>query len=186
MNALTPCSLIFILCLITISHSSLPANAWAHDHPYGHDLLKQICNETFKERIHCIRILRGDRKLLQARNIFEFSKAILELALKKGKEGQKFLKKLAKETKAEAIATCANEWHGGVVGSFRSALEELKESPETANYDAAVAADGPAYCETILAKAHIVNPNISALNHQMLLLSNIAFLATNKIPTYQI
>jgi len=126
--------------------------------------------------------LSGDSKVLEATNIFYFSKAILELALQKGQEGQQFLKKLAKETKAEAIAMCADQWHDGVVGSFWSALNELKESPDTANYDAKVAGDGATYCEDSLAKAHIVNPAITALNHQISILSNIAYLATNKIP----
>jgi len=182
MNALTPCSLIFILCLITISHSSLPANAWAHDLRYGDDLMNQVCQETLGQKMDCIKLLSGDRKVLEATNIFDFSKAILELALQKGKEGQQFLKKLAQETKAQAIATCANQWYAGVVGSFWSALNELKESPDTANYDAKVAGDGATYCEDSLAKAHIVNPAITALNHQTSLLSLIAFLATNRIP----
>jgi len=109
MNALTPCSLIFILGLITISHSSLSANARAYDLRYGHDLMNQVCQETLEERMNCIKILSGDSKVLEATNIFYFSKAILELALQKGQEGQQFLKKLAKETKAEAIAMCADQ-----------------------------------------------------------------------------
>ncbi|CAJ1976913.1 unnamed protein product [Sphenostylis stenocarpa] len=183
MNSSTLCSL--ILCLITISHHPLPANARAHGHREligsSENLIKQICKETFEEEINCMSILRADPQIVHATNIFGFSKAILELALKKGEEGQNFLKGLVKTTKSEAIASCANKCYDGVVGSFSSALAELKVSPDTASYDAKVAGDGSVNCETALANAHILNPAISSLNHQIWLLSKIASLATNKI-----
>ncbi|KAG4919207.1 hypothetical protein JHK82_056647 [Glycine max] len=183
MNTSALCSLMLTLCLILISYSLLLANAKANgDHCLlgnSQQMIDQICNQTSQNENECLKILKADPKIVQAKDYFEISKAILKLATKKAKEGQHFLKGLAHKTGSAAIALCANQWYPYTVGSFGSALGELKESPDTANYDAKVAGDGPVYCDEAIAKAHIVNPAISALNHKTSLLSFIAFLATN-------
>jgi len=83
-----------------------------------------------------------------------------------------------------AIAECANSDYEYVVMAFRSALSELIYDSLTAifaNNDAKHAAYGPEYCETALTSVHIVNLAISILNHQISLLSFIAFLAINQL-----
>lgn len=183
MNSSTLCSL--ALCSILISHSLLLANAIAHGHrePRGNspDLISQICKETLQDQSNCTDILREDPKIVQAKNFFEFSKAVLELALRKGINGQNFFKGLAQKIGAPALVECANSDYNDVVGSFGSALDELKEDHLSANYDAKVAGDGSKNCERALAIAHIVNPTISTLNYQISLLSDIAYLATNRL-----
>lgn len=186
MNASALCSLMLTLCLILISYSLLLANAKANgDHCLlgnSQQMIDQICNQTSQNENECLKILKADPKIVQAKDYFEISKAILKLATKKAKEGQHFLKGLAHKTGSAAIALCANQWYPYTVGSLGSALAELKESPDTASYDAKVAGDGPVYCEEAIAKAHIVNRDISAINHQTSLLSFVAFLATNYLP----
>ncbi|KAK7343747.1 hypothetical protein VNO77_12756 [Canavalia gladiata] len=71
------------------------------------------------------------------------AQVILELALNKGTEGQNFLKGLVQTNNVLAIQECATFHYDGMIGSFRSSLKELEEDPETANYDAKVAGDGP-------------------------------------------
>ncbi|XP_020208552.1 uncharacterized protein LOC109793497, partial [Cajanus cajan] len=107
--------------------------------------------------------------------------AVLELSLNKGIAGQNFPKELTKKNNASAIANCATIHYDEVVGSFKSALAELKEDPDTANYDAKVAGDGAVSCQQALDDAHIVNPDINALNNQISLLNHISFLATNHL-----
>ncbi|XP_061345115.1 uncharacterized protein LOC133290972 [Gastrolobium bilobum] len=175
MNASALCSLLLTLCLILISHSPLQANA------KGQRVCGQVCKEALEDRAMCMTILRSDPRILRSKNYVQLSKMVLQLALNKGIEGQNFLKQLALTNISPAIEQCANFDYDGVVESFKSALGELEDDPQTANYDAKVAGDGPDTCERGLAAAHIVNPAISALNREILLLSKIAFLATNKL-----
>ncbi|KHN48587.1 hypothetical protein glysoja_034210 [Glycine soja] len=126
----------------------------------GSDLIDKICKKIPQHRIECTNILRADPRVQRAKNLLEFSEAVLKLALKKGIEGQKFLK------------------------GYWSALSELIYDSLTAifaNNDAKHAAYGPEYCETALTSVHIVNLAISILNHQISSLSFIAFLAINQL-----
>ncbi|KAJ1424980.1 Pla a 1-like [Sesbania bispinosa] len=134
-----------------------------------------------EDQVSCMNILKSNPKFMHAKNIRQLTAAFLEMAINKGIEGQNFLKGLAQTTNSPAITQCANFDYDGVVGSFRSALGELKEDPLTASYDAKVAGDGPETCDRGLASEHIVNPQIIALNKQILLLSKIAFLLTDKL-----
>lgn len=79
-------SLLIIACLIPICRSSLPTNSRAYGH-HDHGLIGQICNETKQDQmINCTNILRADPRILSAKKIVEFSKAVLELALNKAKD----------------------------------------------------------------------------------------------------
>ena len=173
--------LLFTLGLILIiSHAADAANSKSSSG--GSKLIDEVCNAAMEEdRASCLQVLRSDPKISSAKNYLQLSQYILELALQKGIQGQNFLKEIAKTNKSPAIQQCAGFDYDGVVGSFSSALGELKEDPETANYDAKVAGDGPETCERGLADEHIVNPSISSLNKNIKLLSTIAFLATNHL-----
>ncbi|XP_027364696.1 uncharacterized protein LOC113871788 [Abrus precatorius] len=171
-------SLVFTLCLILLSHSPLAANAKS-EKSHGSDLVGKICKETMQDNARCLELLNEEPRTHEAKNYLELSKVILEFALKKGIEGQNFLKGLG--TASRAISECANFHYNGVVGSFRSSLNEISDDPQTANYDAKVAGDGPDACARGLASEKIVNPDINALNSKISLLSNIAFWATDKL-----
>lgn len=179
MNSSAVSSLLLTLCLVLIiSHH---ADARGGGGGGGSKLIGQVCNEALEHRANCMSVARSNPKILRAKNYVQLSKAILELGLNKGIQGQNFLKGLAASNNVPAIVHCANNDYDGVVGSFRSSLGELSEDPQTANYDAKVAGDGPDTCERGLAAARIVNPAISNLNKEIWMLSFMAFLATNHL-----
>ncbi|RYQ93063.1 hypothetical protein Ahy_B09g099324 [Arachis hypogaea] len=181
MNSSTKSFILFSLGLVLI----IANVAQAEEKSATLDLSKlviKVCDATATERAKCMDIMRSNPKMLSAKNIVQLSQAILELGISKGKEGQKFLKELAKKSKSPALEQCAGFDYDGVVGSFKSALGEIKEDPMTANYDAKVASDGPDTCDRGLESEKIVNPAITELNKEIRLLSGIAFAATNFIP----
>ncbi|KAE9592521.1 hypothetical protein Lal_00028501 [Lupinus albus] len=170
-------SFLFTLSLVLTSYAILPASSSS--------LFEQLCikvKETGSDERQCLHILNVHPKLGSAKNYNELSKNILQLALKKSIEAQNFLKEVIKTNPSAALRECATIDYDGVVASFRSSLSELKEDTETANYDAKVGGDGPTTCDRALAAEKINNPAIAALNKDILLLSNIAFLATDMLP----
>ncbi|CAJ2629843.1 unnamed protein product [Trifolium pratense] len=176
MNSSTFCSL--FLGLILISQSPLSANARG----LGGGLVDELCNsEYIEDKIACHSILGSNPEAMKAKNYKQLSRAILTIGINKAVEGQSFLKGLAATTKSPALTQCANFDYDGVVGSFKSSLGEIKEDTETANYDAGVAHDGPAQCDRGMEAEHIVNPQVTALNRQIFLLSQMASYATDKL-----
>ncbi|KAK7277402.1 hypothetical protein RIF29_18554 [Crotalaria pallida] len=170
-------SSLFILCLVLVSYAALPAS--------GTNLYDSLCKEVKtagSDEARCLQILNADPGFAAAKNYFQLSKRILQLGVKKSIEGQNYLKGVMIKNPSAAIRECATLDYDGVVGSFRSALGELKEDSMTANYDAKVGGDGPTTCDRALAEEKINNPAIAALNKDIYLLSNLAFLATNKLP----
>ncbi|KAJ1438425.1 Pectinesterase inhibitor domain [Sesbania bispinosa] len=175
MNSSTLSSLFFTLSLILlISHTPFPAS--------GANLYEAVCKEAEKDSARCLQILKDEPRIASARTYDDLSKFILEFGLKRATEGQNYLKEVMKTNPTPAITQCATVHYDGVVGSFKSSLGELEEDVLTANYDAKVAGDGPTTCNSLLADEKINNPTISALNSDILLISKIAFLATNKLP----
>ncbi|KAK7315289.1 hypothetical protein VNO77_33828 [Canavalia gladiata] len=175
MNSSTLSSLLFTLFLILISHAPLPTS--------GEILYESLCNEAGQDQAGCLQILKEDARFAEAKDYIKLSKLILEMGVKKGTEVQKHLKEIMKTNPSPAITQCATTLYDGVVGSFKSSMGELKVDGLTANYDAKVAGDGPVTCDTALAASNIANPQIAALNKDILLISKLAYLATNKIPT---
>ncbi|XP_004489730.1 uncharacterized protein [Cicer arietinum] len=145
-------------------------------------LFEDVCKATAEDNDRCLQILKSEPKIVSANSDIALCKLILQFALKKGEEAQNYLKEMMKTNPSPAIKECATIHYDEVVGSFKSSLGELKEDELTANYDAKVAGDGPTTCETALASENINIPKISDLNKEILLLSKIAFLATNKLP----
>ncbi|KAE9618321.1 hypothetical protein Lal_00047973 [Lupinus albus] len=173
------CSLLFTLGLVLISNAFMHAEA--NKGKGGKSLIEGICEETLEDKANCMRAVGSDSNVLKAKNSLQLAKAILEIALKKGIEGQSLLKELAASTNSQDLVQCANFDYDEVVLSFRSALGELKDDAQTASYDAAVAVDGPVTCNRRLAGAGIVNPVISSLNSEIMLFSNIAARATDHL-----
>ncbi|KAL2334948.1 hypothetical protein Fmac_016161 [Flemingia macrophylla] len=166
--------LFFTISLILILHAPLPT--------LGTNFCETICDEAGKDEARCLEILKVDPKMVKASSYAEISKLILKLGEEKAASAQKALKEIMKTNPSPAIAECATTFYDGVVASFKSSLGELKVDALTANYDAKVAGDGPTTCDKALASANIVNPSISTLNKDILLISKLAFIATNKIP----
>jgi len=185
MNSSTLCSLLVTLCLILLFQSPLPTKASrSHVHHrvlgVGHDLIDQVCNET-NEYILCQKVLREDSEIVHAKNFTELSVAILKLGLKKGVEGQIFLRGLTKEKHVPAIEHCASSDYDGVIRAFRSSLGEIKYDLPAANYDARIAGDGADDCDRALVAEHIHNPKIFYLNRQISMLGFVAFSAMEKM-----
>ncbi|XP_058773386.1 uncharacterized protein LOC131647507 [Vicia villosa] len=169
MNPSKLSSLLFTLSLIFISQASCA-------------LYEDVCKGAMEDSARCLQVLKAEPRIASAKNEMELCKLVLEFALKKGTEAQKYLKEMMKTNPAAAIKDCATTHYDEVVESFKSSLGELKVDPITANYDAKVAGDGAVTCDTALAREKINIPAISALNKEIKLISKIAFLATNKLP----
>ncbi|KAL9317680.1 hypothetical protein ACSQ67_014197 [Phaseolus vulgaris] len=177
MNSSALCSFVVALCLVMVSYSPMAANASGEQ-----GLAEQICMENLDDKEGCTLLLKqADPKIVNAMTFDDLAQATLEWAVTKGTEAQAFLKQLAQMDNNPAITQCANFDYDGVVASFKSALEELQEDPQTASYDAKVAGDGPACCDRGLASANITNPAIAALNRQIVILSTMAFTAVCKL-----
>ncbi|CAJ1976915.1 unnamed protein product [Sphenostylis stenocarpa] len=171
MNTSTLCSVVVTLCVVLISSSPMTVNAKG-------GLAAKLCMDTLEDKDGCMELLKqADPKIVTAKSYEELARAVLGWAVTKGTEGQIFLKGLALVNNNPAIVQCAGFHYDGVVASFKSAMAELKDDPQTASYDAKVASDGPAACERGLVAAKINNPAIIALNRQIVLLSTLAFLA---------
>lgn len=172
MNSSTLFLLSFTLSLILIS--PLPT--------LGTSLYESLCDNAGVDKARCLEVLKAEPQIVGAKDNVELCKLILEFGLKKGLEAQRFLKDAMMTTPSPAIVQCATSLYDGTIGSFKSSLSELAEDGQTANYDAKVAGDGPTTCDIALSNAKIVNPTISALNKDILLISKLAFLATDKLP----
>ncbi|ESW15557.1 hypothetical protein PHAVU_007G082100 [Phaseolus vulgaris] len=177
MNSSALCSLVVALCLVMVSYSPMAANAKGEQ-----GLAESLCMESLENREECLVLLKqAGPKIAKAKTFDDLAQATLEWALAKGRDGQAFLKGLAKIDNNPAIVQCANFDYDGVVASFKSALEGFKDDPQTASYDAKVASDGPAGCDRGLASANVNNPAITALNRQIFFLSDMAFKAVCKV-----
>ncbi|KAI5400124.1 hypothetical protein KIW84_065161 [Lathyrus oleraceus] len=174
MNSSTFCSVFLGLILI----SQYPFAANARSHGLKGSLITIVCGAS-SNMAECNKILGSNPHAAEVKSYRELAKVVLEMALEKASAGQSFLKGLAAETKSPALTQCANFDYDGVVMSFKSSLGELKKDPQTANYDAKVASDGPAQCDRGMAAGHVVNPEVTALNSLIAFYSELAFLVTN-------
>ncbi|KAK7281169.1 hypothetical protein RIF29_08912 [Crotalaria pallida] len=160
--------LLFTLSMMLIFQCSKPA--------LGESLYESVCKET--KNPSCFPLLKGDPRIPSAKDYLEISRFILEFGVKKGREGQAYLQGIAKKYPTELIKLCANNFYSSTILSFQSAILELKEDFLTANYDAKVAGDGPAYCAERLKEINIEEPLI---NQEVALISQAAFFATNHL-----
>lgn len=174
MNSSTLFLMLFTLSLILISHAPMST--------LGITLYESLCDQAGQDKARCLEVLQAEPQIVGAKDSVELCKLVLELGLKKGLEAQTFLKEAMKTNPSPAIMQCATTLYDGTIGSFKSSLGELSEDGLTANYDAKVAGDGPTTCDTALSNANIINPSISALNKDILLISKLAYLATDNLP----
>ncbi|XP_020205253.1 uncharacterized protein LOC109790500 [Cajanus cajan] len=166
--------LMFTFSLILIFHAPLPTLATT--------LCEALCEEAKEDKGRCLHLLKLDPRILEATDNIEISKLILGFGLRKAKRTQKLLKEMMETNHSPLLAECATTIYGGMLSSFRSSIAELTVDSLSANYDAQVAGDGTKTCEKVLAEAKIDNPTFNALNKDVLLLSKLGYLATNKIP----
>ncbi|CAK8573369.1 unnamed protein product [Lathyrus sativus] len=174
MNSSTICSVFLGLILI----SQCPFAAYARSSGLQGSLISTVCS-TSSNMEECNNILRSNPHATQVKSYRDLAKIILQMAYDKASAGQTFLKGLAAKNNCPALTQCANFDYDGVVMSFKSALGELKEDAQTANYDAKVASDGTAQCERGMVAGHVVNPQVTKLNRQITFYSELAFLVTN-------
>ncbi|KAE9592512.1 putative pectinesterase inhibitor domain-containing protein [Lupinus albus] len=167
MNSVKVSCLLFTLSMILMSESFIPASS-------EKILYASVCEETKDPA--CIPLFKDDPKISKANNYFDLSGFILDLAVEKAKEGQNYMREIAK--KYPTIDACANSFYTSTISSFMSAKVELNQDTMTANYDAKVAGDGPRYCVEALAKVKLDNPTINKI---VGLLSLAAFYATNHL-----
>ncbi|MED6162883.1 hypothetical protein PIB30_074661 [Stylosanthes scabra] len=141
--------------------------------------IKNVCESVTPHRATCMEVMRSNPKMQAAKSFVQLSKLVLKVAVYKATHGQKFLQELAKTNNCSAIQQCAGPNYDGVIRSFKSSLESIKEDAASANYDAKVAADDVHMCESHLADAKIVNPAITQLNNEIKIMSAIAFTVGN-------
>ncbi|OIW03033.1 hypothetical protein TanjilG_20961 [Lupinus angustifolius] len=103
------------------------------------------------------------------------------MAIKKGIEGQNYLLNLMKTNPSQAIHECATIDYNGSISSFKIAKVDLTQDPLSASYDAKIASDGPTKCEEAIKADNINDPTLFNMNKTILLLSDIASLAANKV-----
>ncbi|KAJ1438430.1 Pla a 1-like [Sesbania bispinosa] len=148
---------------------------------FCYNLYEIVCNEAKEDANNCLQVLKADPRITSAKDYRDLSKFILYLAINKAIQGQNYFHNLMYTHPTKAIRQCANFWYSGTIASFRSALRELAEDPESANYDARAAGDGPTSCQRAIMAEGLNNPQIRFRNYQTSLLSNIAFVATNHL-----
>jgi len=168
------------LGLILISHSPFAANArlllGLGEEEEG-PLVSLVCAAS-SNKVECNKVLSSPQ-IAKAKNYKQLSKAMVEIALKKAMEEQALLKGLAQ--KNPKLETCAGFAYDGTVESFRSSLSKINEDPQSASYYCEVAGEGPKQCNALMAKYHIVNPAITALNQEILFLSELASQEVEKL-----
>ncbi|XP_058740791.1 uncharacterized protein LOC131655699 [Vicia villosa] len=174
MNSSTICSV--FLGLILISQYPLAANARS----IRGTLISIVCRES-SNKAECNNILKSIPQATHVKNFHGLAKAVLEMAIYKAAAGQSFLKTLAASTNSPALTKCANNDYDNVVMSFKSSLGELEEDYGTSSYDAKIAGDGSDQCESAMVAANDVNPQVTALNHQISFYSELAFLVTRNL-----
>ncbi|KAE9599476.1 putative pectinesterase inhibitor domain-containing protein [Lupinus albus] len=167
-------SFLFTLFMILIfSHSLIPASCQS--------LFESICKETLENEGACIQLMKSDPRIPSATNYVDLTNYILDMAIKKATEGQNYLLDLMKTNPSKAIHQCATIDYNGSISSFKTAKVDLTQDPPTASYDAKIAGDGPANCAEAIKAENINNPTIFDINKTMLLLSDIASFAANKV-----
>jgi hypothetical protein len=170
MNSSTFCSL--FLGLILISQSPLSANARGLLGVVGGGLVDELCNDM-DDKIACHNILGSNPEAMKAKNYKELSKTILTMAINKAIEGQNFIKGLAAATKSLALTGCADFSYDNLVGDFKLTLGEITTEPykivsyalESIEYD--------------VESCNNDNPQVTALNKEMLLFGQMAYYATD-------
>lgn len=152
-------------------------------------LVNNICNETL-DCVKCHKALALDPRTKSAKDLNLLAKISLQLAIANAKDSFSFINQLLSHTVnnnknsnasgSEPIKRCVF-WYRGVVSSFQSALMELKEDVETANYDIKIAGDDADACEEGLKAKGVVVPSIFARNGQVKLYSSIGLVITNRL-----
>ncbi|KAJ7974029.1 Pectinesterase inhibitor domain containing protein [Quillaja saponaria] len=161
------------LSLLLLVNSPLPTTATSQ-------LIESVCNQTSISSSKCVKLLESDPRSSSATNLHDLAKVVLEAAITNSTDSLSFINKMLKNNSTEPIKKCAF-WYEAVVGSFNSALKELDEDIETANYDVKIAGDDANNCETSIASSGVKIPSISSRNDIIKLYSDILFVITNKL-----
>ncbi|CAL0333347.1 unnamed protein product [Lupinus luteus] len=140
------------MAVILISEYFEPASS-------DESLYRSVCAET--KHPECIQLLQSNPNITNAKNYFDLSGFLLDLAEEKAKEGHKYMKEIYIKFPTQFLNSCANSFYPNTITSFHSAKLELTEDTMTASYDAKVAGDGPQYCVEALTEVKLENPPIN-------------------------
>ncbi|RVX13293.1 putative invertase inhibitor [Vitis vinifera] len=176
-HPLIPAFFLLIIPLLFLTHSLSPAHA-------ASELVDGVCHES-QNYSFCIQALESDPKTPAAKDYMDLAVISLNLGISNTTDTRSYINDLYESpetdpSKKPALKGCISGYDGAV-GSFKSALGELKEDALTANYDAKVAGDGAVSCEDQLASGGVKDSSISARNQFTLSLSNIADVITTHL-----
>lgn len=163
----------FTISLLLFLSSPSPTNVAASK------LIDSVCKTTEEYATKCHQLIGSDPKTKTLEDPKKLAEIVLQMSIENAKSSYDFINQMLKSNPAEPIKKCLF-WYEAVVGSFKSSKEELEEDPQTANYDAKVAADDGDTCDKELA-AGLPIPEISARNDQVRLHSRIADAVTNLV-----
>ncbi|KAH7525091.1 hypothetical protein FEM48_Zijuj06G0188200 [Ziziphus jujuba var. spinosa] len=161
-----------ISLLIFLSTSPSPTNATSK-------LVDSVCRKTDYSS-KCQQLIGSDPRTKDLVDPKKLAKVVLEMGISDAERSYKFINRMLKNNPTEPIKKCLSSYQD-VAATFKSALAEIDEDPETANYDVKIAVDYADDCENELAKGP-PNPEISARNVQVRLYSSIGFVVTAMLP----
>ncbi|CAL0314783.1 unnamed protein product [Lupinus luteus] len=146
------------------------------------NLYESVCYDTLSGyRAACLKLLESDRKISSAKNYVDITNSILDLAITKATDGQKYISNFNKKNQDPAIQKCATTLYPLSISKFKEAKVELVKNPITASLSARFAGNGPDYCADAVKAANINDPTIVEINKNVLLLSEIASVAARKL-----
>ncbi|KAF1897344.1 hypothetical protein Lal_00035047 [Lupinus albus] len=135
----------------------------------GKSLYVGVCRKM--ERPNCLSLLKQDPRITSAKNYLDLSRFILEFAVRKAREGKKYMLQIAKKHPTKLITCCAKSYESTIT-AFLSAKGELVGDARTATYDGRIAGDAPKRCAEAFKEANIENPPI---NKDVTLLSMLVY-----------
>ncbi|KAG7537334.1 AP2/ERF domain [Arabidopsis suecica] len=115
---------------------------------YIEDICKHVNNKTF-----CVETLNAYPPAVSATGKFQAAKAVLRLGKSYALKSASFIRKAAKDRPSlkKQFKECQDAYLN-VAMSLKSAASELKESPETANYDVMVCTDSTTIVKDLVGK----------------------------------
>ncbi|KAH7525088.1 hypothetical protein FEM48_Zijuj06G0187900 [Ziziphus jujuba var. spinosa] len=163
----------FTISLLIFLSSPSPPNVAASK------LIDSVCKRTLEYSTKCQQLIGSDPKTKTLEDPKKLAEIVLQMSIANAQSSYDFINQMIKSNPAEPIKKCLF-WYEAVVDSFKSSQGELKQDPQTANYDAKTAGDNADTCDKELAVGPPI-PEISDRNDQVRLHSRISDAATNMV-----
>ncbi|XP_010485005.1 PREDICTED: uncharacterized protein LOC104763316 [Camelina sativa] len=145
---------------------------------YIDDICEHVSNKTF-----CVETLKAYPPAVSATGKFELAKAVLRLGTSYALKSASFIENAAKYNPnlKKQFKACQDAYLS-VVNSLKIVSSELKESPETANYDVMVCTDSTSMVKDLVGNnTHVAAKKVMAMTFKMENLLAIAVGATEAI-----